>query len=233
MPSRRPRPTTSARDDLPADSRYQCRTLARRPHLAGRARSDKLAVTTPISDWSAARLAATWSSVDDIGAPVSTETCQARASSRRPACPEWRACCRQTLTGSPPTVCARPASFGLAKIMHGDCADRRRSVDVTAGPSDEQSDRQWLPDTRPAHADERLIRPLAPLLWGVIRRRRDATFGCLPDGASRRSWGQIQVPRFPGRSGTRQPTWQPICALPRVRAPRSPRVRRPSPVGRQ
>ena len=43
-----------------------------------------------------------------------------------------------------------------------------------------------------------------------------------PDGASRRSWGRIQVPRFPGRSGTRQPTWQPICALPRVRAPRSP-----------
>ena len=51
--------------------------------LLARAAASSL-LTTPISDWSAERLAATWSSIDDIGAPVSTETCQARASSRRP-----------------------------------------------------------------------------------------------------------------------------------------------------
>ena len=48
-------------------------------------------------------------------------------------------------------------------------------------------------------ADERSTRPLGSvLLRGGIRRRRDVTFGCLPDGASRRSWGRIRAPRFPG-----------------------------------
>ena len=54
--------------------------------LVARAAASSL-LTTPISDWSAERLVATWSSVDDIGAPVSTDTCQARARARRPHVP--------------------------------------------------------------------------------------------------------------------------------------------------
>ena len=125
MPSRRARPATSARDHLPADSRCQCHTAGKAAItlLVARAAASSL-LTTPISDWSAERLAATWSSVDDIGAPVSTETCQARASSRRPACPERRACCRQTLTTSPPSGVG---SMALAKHLAVGGGDGQRS----------------------------------------------------------------------------------------------------------
>ena len=65
--------------------------------------------TTARRSCSAASAAATCSKVADIGAPVRPETCQARASSSRPADPAWRAWLRQTRTTSPPRSCASRA----------------------------------------------------------------------------------------------------------------------------
>ena len=91
--------------------------------LVARAAASSL-LTTPISDWSAERLAATWSSVDDIGAPVSTETCQARARSRRPLVP-GRPCLLSPDTYHVTTE--RVCSMALAKHFAVGGGDSQRS----------------------------------------------------------------------------------------------------------